>query len=85
MAIAEGSVGEVVDERIEDGEEGDGKGEGIFGAREEPGAGQGAEGEKYVGENDQASELRVGVEKIVDGMFGAGPGGNDSSCGEAQE
>ena len=85
MAIAEGGVGEVVDERIENGEEGDGKGEEIFGASEEPDAGQGAEGEQYVGENDQAGELRIGVEKIVDGMFGAGPRGDDSSCGEAQE
>src|SRR5258708_4186501 len=85
MAIAEGGVGEIVDERIEDGEEGDGKCVGIFGASEEPDAGQSAEGEKHVGENDHAGELRIGVEKIVDGMFGAGPGGDDSSCGEAQE
>ena len=52
MAIAEGSVGEIVDERIECGKYSDGKCEGIFGASEEPDAGDCGDGENEVAKDD---------------------------------
>ena len=56
MAIAERGVGDVVDERIKSGENGDGIGEGIFCASEKQDSGDGAKSEKQIGNNDDVGE-----------------------------
>jgi hypothetical protein len=56
MAIAEGGVGDVVDERIERREDGDGIGERTFCASEKQDSGDGAKSEKQIGNNDNAGE-----------------------------
>jgi len=81
MAIAERGVSDVVDERIERGEDGDGIGEGILGAGEKQDSGDGAESKQQIAEDDDADEERVSAAKVGEGMFGAGPGGDDFSAG----
>ena len=85
MAIAERGVGDVVDEWVESGEDGDGVGEGIFGAGEKQHSDDGAEGKKQIAEDDRAREEGFGAEEFGERMFGAGPGGNDFSAGEAEK
>lgn len=85
MAIAERGVGDVVDEWIESGEDGDGIGERIFGTGEEQDSGDSAESEKQIAEDYDADEKRIGAAKVGEGMLGTGPGGNDFSAGETEE
>src|SRR5579863_4567138 len=85
MAIAERGVGDVVDEWIESGEDGEGIGEGIFAASEEQDSGDGTESEKQIAKDDDADEERLGTQEFGEWMFGAGPGDNDFSSGKAEE
>ena len=85
MAIAERGVGDVVDERIESGEDGDRIGERIFAASEEQDSGDGAEGEEQIADNDDAGEERVGAEELGEWMFSASPGGDVFSSSEAEK
>src|SRR5579863_2476684 len=85
MAIAERGVGDVVDEWVESGEDGKRIGEGVLGASEEQDSGDGAESEKQIAKDDDADEERLGAEEFGEWMFGAGPGGNDFSSGEAEK
>jgi hypothetical protein len=85
VTVAEGSVSDVVNERVEQGENYQWNGQGVFCASEEKSAESGADGEQKVTQEDDSNQKRIGTEKIGDGMFGAEPRGNDSFAGELKE
>src|SRR5438045_2443113 len=82
MAIAERSVRYVIDDRKEQGKNCGGENERVSGTRQKKYSQQGADRKKEIAGDDGANESGISAAEIGDGMFGAEPGGDNSSTGE---
>src|SRR6266404_913085 len=85
MAIAQGGVREVVDQRVEQREHRDRKCKRTFRADEQCDPQKHAEGENQITEDDDANEEGVCATEVGERMFGACPGGDDFSGGETKK
>ena len=85
MAISQGGVSDVIDERVEDGEYRDREDKSALRAGEQQDAEECADRENEIADEDDANKERVRVKKIGERMFSARPGGDDSLARETQE
>src|SRR5438874_7704367 len=82
VTIAERGVRYVIDDWKEQGKNGGWKSERVSGTRQKKYSQQGADRKKEIAGDDGANESGISAAEIGDGMFGAEPGGDNSSTGE---